>query len=153
METRQATEKDVPEILRMARVMHSKSNYRDLPFDDKVTTETVRQLVRSRSGVVWLAESKEHTMGMIAGQVMRAFFSQEVVASDKVLFVYPQYRGVKFHVADQLLRDFCMWAAELGARRITLSNSAGAPDELFVKKLAQYGFKKAGSVMFMEVGC
>jgi GNAT superfamily N-acetyltransferase len=152
MEIRLATEKDLPTLINMGRVMHEESNFRDLPFDERVTTETLRGLIRSRTGCVWLADSNEHTMGAIGGQLSRAFFSQEAVAEDKFLFVRPQYRGVKLRVTDELLRHFCTWAAENGARRITICNSAGAPDDLFTKKLGRYGFQVAGSVMFMEVG-
>jgi GNAT superfamily N-acetyltransferase len=152
MEIRVATERDMPTLISMARVMHEESNFSPLPFDEKVTTETMRGLIRSRSGVVWLADDKQHTMGAICGQLSRAFFSQEIVAEDKAVFVRPQFRGASFGVVDQLLRKFCMWAAENGARRITICNSAGAPDEQFVHKLGSYNFKRAGSVMFMEVG-
>lgn len=150
MEIKLATEADLGTMLGLARQMHGESNYATLPFDDQVTTETLRAAVRSRLSGVWLAVDKEHTMGFISGQVTRAMFSQEVVAQDKVLFVRPEYRGRGVMV--ELVKAYCLWAAELGARRITISSSAGSEDEPFVRKLSARGFNRAGSVMYMEVG-
>jgi GNAT superfamily N-acetyltransferase len=149
---RVARETDIPAMLALARAMVAESNYANLPFDEQVTTETLRKMVRSRTCGVWLAVDNEDTIGLIAGQVSRATFSQEVVAQDHVLYVQPDYRGSGPTAVDSLLRSFCLWAAEQGARRITLCNSAGAHDAAYVKKLGRYGFKWAGSVMYMEVG-
>jgi GNAT superfamily N-acetyltransferase len=146
---RAARETDIPELIKMAKVMHQESNFASLPFDEQVTTQSFRGSVRAYSGGVWLAVDNEHTIGFMAGQISRAMFSQEAVAQDQALYVHPSHRGKG--VADRLLKQFCLWAAERGARRITVCNSAGAEDERFVRKLNHYGFKRAGSVMFMEV--
>ena len=149
---RVARETDIPAMVALARDMVAESNYANLPFDEKVTTETLRKMVRSRTCGVWLAVDKQHTMGLIAGQVSRATFSQEVVAEDSVVYVGADFRGSELAVVDGMLRAFCLWAAEQGARRITVSNSAGANDAAYVAKLGRYGFKWAGSVMYLEVG-
>lgn len=151
MDIRQATERDIPQLVEMAEAMHAESCFAHMPFSAKVTRETMRALVRARTGVIYLAAIGDEIIGVVAGEISRAMFSQEAVAMDKTVYMKPEYRGGQTDIIGKLLKCFCKWAAELGAVRITVCNSAGAPDDLFVAKLNYYGFKSSGSVMYLEV--
>ena len=148
---RHATEADIAELVRLGFDMHSESNFRDMTYDPELARDHAQKFVDSDNRCFLLAVDSQRTIGFISGQIGRAMFGPEPIASEDLFYVTPADRGAKNGVTVSLLRAFCEWAADMGAVRISLANVAGANDKAFRRLLGTYGFKPAGSVMYLEV--
>ena len=149
---REATVADTPAIVEMGRKLHADSNFSNLSFDPDIAAGHVDRLLTDDDCCLLIAVDSQRTIGFISGEVSRAMFGPEFVATEDLFYVEPDMRGSKRGVSARLLRAFCFWAAERGAARITVANVAGTDDNKFQWLLRTYGFAQAGSVMYVEIG-
>lgn len=148
---RQATEADLPELAELGQQMHNESNFSGLTYDPELAQEYGAKFVDNEDRCFLLAVDSQRTIGFISGQIGRAMFGPELIATEDLLYVVPEERGMKTGVTTELLRRFCLWSAERGAARVSVANVAGANDEAFRRLLGTYGFRPAGTVMYLEV--
>ena len=149
---RPAKDSDIPTLINMGREFHKNSNFSDLEFDPLFIDAHFRRLMSRDACCLLIAVDSSRTIGFISGSASGAMFGPDTIASEDLFYVEPDMRGAKSGVSTELLRAFCHWAADQGAARISIANSAGTDDDKFQRLLETYGFQKAGSVMYVEIG-
>lgn len=145
---RTAEMSDLAEIIKMGREMHSTCNFSHLQFDPRHFGEFVVNLIAGENHEVFLAESDGNVTGALLCSTCPSMISPDLVAYEHAFFVRPAHRSLG--AALKLLRAYREWAVAQGARRINAGNSAGMPDEGYVKLLSREGFTRAGSLMYLN---
>lgn len=128
--------------------MHAESNFKDMPYDIFDVKAFADWVIQDESQAAILAETAEGDLvGMVLCGANRSFYGPAVAAYEHAFYVAPGWRKSGLAVA---LRDaYLAWAASKGARRVAAGNSAGAPDENFVKLWQDAGAQRAGSLMYL----
>ena len=151
-QVRPATEDDVPTLVEMGQKFHADSNFSDLQYDPVFIKRHFYRLLSWTTCCLLIAVDSERTIGFMSGSVSAAMFGPDLIAMEDLFYVEPDMRGSKAGVSHELLRQFCYWAAEQGVARISIINVAGTDDDKFQRLLGTYGFRKAGSAMYLEIG-
>jgi GNAT superfamily N-acetyltransferase len=131
------------DALVVAREIHARSLYRDLPLDEM---KLVRQL-QSCGHLVpdryfRLAVRGQRVLGGFYGCVHRVFFCDELMAKDLGWWVREEARGSS--AAMRLLMDFEDWARAKGARKVGLGQT-GVTDIERTKRLFEHcGYRVTG---------
>jgi GNAT superfamily N-acetyltransferase len=140
---------EVAKLVELGRAMHAESTFKNMDFDRKIAGETILRLMESPTGYMMMAcDENDEPIGGIAALVTQAFFGKDKVASEMAFYVSPDRRGRL--AGARLAQAYVAWAKVMGAKRINAGNSAGMNDELYVRFWTGLGFKRAGSLMYME---
>lgn len=150
MRIRQANDADLPALMALGKDMYLESNYTSVSFsEDKLALIGVQCL----NDPVWIVRVAEHSdgsiIGMFVGYISQFIFSFDLIASDFVLYVKPEYRGTS--AAIRLIAEYVRWAKEREAKIVNIGTTTGvatAETTAFYKKL---GFTQIGAVFRMEV--
>lgn len=131
---------DIPAIISMARDMHAESpRYRTLGFDaEKINALALGLILNPEAGGVLVAEQNGYLVGMLAFYVSEFFFGGDLLASDLVMYVRPQFRGGS--IFPRLVVAFEKWADEFGVKEKQLGVSAGIDSERVVDVLKRMGY-------------
>ena len=106
-----ASESDLPEILRMAELFANESGI-DVPFDSISSEFTARQLMDD--GLLLVGEG-----GMIGGLAYPHFFNAQVIIAQEIFWwVDIEHRGSRLGL--RLFEGFESWARDLGAKHVTM---------------------------------
>lgn len=144
-----AQESDIPALVGMGVHMHQESSFRDMAYCPKETAQFVEACINVDSLDVIIAVSEGEILGFILCSVVKSFFGPDLTAQEFAFYVDPAARATG--VARALLREYIAWARRKGAVRVTVGNSAGAPDEAFVALAESEGFQKTGSITFKDL--
>ena len=147
VEVRQLEEKDVAEVLAMARAMHAESpEYRDMDFSDEKVCRMLRAmcgtLLVPASTCALVAEEGGKLIGMMGGFAVEHFFGHDKTASDYVLYVRPEHR--RGTAAVRLIRQFEKWAIAQGVRTIVPGVTTGTNNEVASGLYAKLGYERNG---------
>lgn len=142
---RPATFEDLAAVISLGEEMHKSSNFKHLEWDARHFGERVVSLITSPDHDIFLAVVDGDVAGGILCGIGPGLSTRNLVAYELGLYVTPDYRRTS--AASQLLRAYVRWSRDRGAKRITAGNSAGAPDEGYVKLLTKSGFERTGSLM------
>lgn len=150
MTIRRATLDDKQALLELGRKMRAESpRFSKLDYSDAKAEQLFMVLLSNPNGVVLLAENDSEIIGMMAGFASEHFFSQQLFATDFVLFIEPDHRGGSS--AMRLIKEFEKWARDLGVVEIVLGIStevhAGRTADLY----ARLGFDQSGITMIKRV--
>ena len=128
------TEEDIPIIYEMCLKFIDESPYREYPRDEhKILSLIASFLSNQKERICILGISNGIPIGIIAGSLSQALFSQQQVASEVMWWVDPEHRG-KTRAALELLGAFEHWAKLVGASFIqmqSLTNEYEIPLERF----------------------
>lgn len=116
-----ATPEDFPDILRMSKAFAEASPYKDFPMTEEKITELILTLLRDKNKtliVLYLQDGKP--VGMIAGMSSEMIFSREIIASEVIWWVDPEFRGGRRSLA--LKEAYEYWAKRIGAKYIQMAN-------------------------------
>ena|SRR5690554_792947 len=146
---RPAEHTDLEQILAMGQAMHKASNFADMEYSAQQFGEFVVELIAAPGNEVFVAEVEGELGGMVLVSLFPSFFGPDLMAAEHLLYVRPGARkhGVGLH----LLYAYTDWAERNGAKRIQAGNSAGMPDESYVKLLSRVGLHRAGSLMYRNL--
>lgn len=133
----------------MGEAMHYSSNFRHLRYDARHFGENIVRILAHPDMDVLLADQDGAPTGGIICGASPGLSSRELCAYEMAFYVTPDRRGQG--AAPRIIKEYVAWAQRKGAARITSGNSAGAPDEGFVKLLSRAGFTRAGSIMYREL--
>ena len=149
---RLATYSDIPTLVELTREHIEASNYAGMRFDPDIMRDTFVRFIDEENRTCLLVEDQDNrTIGYTGGWVGQAMFGPDITANEEIFLVRQDERG-QLVPAKRLVHAFCRWAAGWGAKRITFGNSAGiVRDEAYVRFFERYGFRRAGSIMFLEV--
>lgn len=144
---RHMTEADIPSVVDLLREMHSESpNYRELLYSPRRVAETCREAMANGYAAVYVVDGE--IVGVMGGMVYQPAFSRDLMASDYVLYLKPNNRGI---AAIRLVTDYIRWAKVQGAKIISVGVTAGIDNEYVAKFYEDMGFRKSGVQLMMEV--
>lgn len=141
-------EKHIPGVIGIGRNMHAASTFRTLEYSENHLAGFLRAVIDldHLAGYVWEVEGEVEGVALMG--VVPCFFGPDLVATDFVLYLEPAFRGG--HTAKQLVQACVDWALAAGARRVNMGNSAGTPDPAYVSLLEGEGFRRAGSLLYLD---
>lgn len=144
---REANEHDIPELVALGRQMHGESpRWGVLTFDEARLETTLRSLIGSPMGFVWVAEdSAGEVIGGMVAVVCEHWCSADRVASDLALFMRMDCRG---SIAPaRLLRAYRAWAHEQGAKLVQVGVTTGVHADLTASMMERVGFRRCGVLL------
>ena len=149
MAIRPVMPRDIPNLVKLAQVMHAEGRYKNIPFNAKKLQRYFLGAMASGFVVGFVDEKETGIVGAILGCISDYFFSDDLILEDKGFFVLPEYRKSKSGA--KLLKAWIEAGKKLDVREICLATSsledANALDALCKK----VGLEKIGSVYKMEV--
>lgn len=83
-------------------------------------------------------------IGGFLGVKTAYFFSNEFLACDLGLFVYPEYRNTR--TAVKLVDRFVDWSTRVGCREVNIGSTAQSAGPVYERMLHKRGFKTVGFV-------
>ncbi len=138
---RSAIESDIPDILKMAKTMHSESRFRNFDFNEEKLSSVAISMINSEFGILLVAEDKK-IFGGIMGIVAEHYFGHDKTASDLGLFVNPDKRNSKAVIG--LIKTYISKAKEMGAVDIMISNTTGYEYKSVGRLYEHIGFTQIG---------
>lgn len=142
---RRLEQKDIPEIVKMGRAMHAESSYRVMPFSEAKCRQTIEFIIASENALGLVAE-KDGIVGMFGAQATPHYFSDEVMATDFLLYVKPEFRGSS--VAVRLVNAYVKWAESRGIRFMFAGVTTEIKEsETAVRLYEKFGFRRVGIVL------
>lgn len=150
MSIRVATEKDVPEMVRLSSLMHAESAYSKFNFDAVKLTNNFTFWVKSPDYFVAIAKNDaEETVGGYCGYVTEYFFGKDLIACDLGLFIDPNHRGGM--TAVRLVKAFEDWAKSKGVKEVCPGTTTMVAPERTSRMYELLGYKVVGSIFKKEV--
>ncbi len=131
--------------------MHAESRFCELQLNEvKLRRIFEDQLNNPRVACCLLAESSDgKILGMLVGFVAELFFTDALVAQDRVFFVTPEFRGSS--AAVRLLTGFRKWAQNRGVQELNINMSVAVDMSRFERFMAHMGFTNCGSNFYYRL--
>lgn len=128
---RRATQEDIPSLIPLLHILFSIEE--DFTFDAKKQQKGLALLIEQSSSIVFIAQDKGKTVGMVTGQLLISTAEGNPALVVEDLVVDPHHRNKK--IARSLLDALGSWAMEKGAQRMQLLADINNKDALsFYKK-------------------
>lgn len=142
---------DWPQVLGLARAMHGESRFCEMQLNEgKLRKIFEDQLNTPRVACCLLAESGDgEILGMLVGFVAELFFTDALVAQDRVFFVKPEFRGSSSAV--RLLTGFRKWAQNRGVQELNINMSVAVDMPRFERFMVHMGFTNCGSNFYYHM--
>lgn len=134
MTVRRASQADIPALVRMASVEHSRSRFAAQPFDQNRVAISFDNVARGLTSAVFISER-----GFIAGMVQPNLMNRFSTAYELAWYA-EDGKGL------QLLRTFIAWARSMRAVEVIAHNYAGIADPArFTRAMKRAGFAELGT--------
>jgi GNAT superfamily N-acetyltransferase len=145
---RQITYDDIPTLIEIGRKAHEESEYNVMSFNPDKCMRLCEQIINSPAmlGIVTLKD--DVIAGVIVAAVYPGYFTDELTASDLLVYVLPGYRGTRAFY--RLCIFYITWARLQGAKLIFLRNSTGIEPEKVGKLYERMGFAQVGGIFRKE---
>lgn len=135
-------------------IQQESPNFQDLTFDPDKTEQQLRNMLAHPHWYVCISLAHNALgdpafAGIIIGSVYQKFFSNDLVASDQLLYVVPGYRS-EGH-GQRLLKAFTQWATDAGAKKVFLGTVFGAADTLNADTLYARMGRKVGTLYALDI--
>lgn len=129
----------------MCVAMHAESpEYRDNHFSHDKMEDLLDRCVEYPQLLCLLSVQGDEITGMFIGSLSEFFFGDDLITSDLLCYVKPEYRGSRDGY--QLLKGYMEWSAEIGANVTKLGITTGITEEKTAKLYKKLGFEYSGSV-------
>lgn len=146
---RQAIEADIPALVALGHAMHAESpRFAHLRFNPAKVAAMLARTIPGGGALV--AERDGIIIGTMVGYAVALWFSDDVIASDFVLYLKPEERR-KGRAAFMLVRAFEDWAVAQGAVDIAPSTSTGVDPEGTARFYEKQGYARTGISLFKKV--
>lgn len=140
---RDLTPTDLPDLMRIAEVMHSESVYADYPLNVGRTHYVLETLLATETVFCKGATVDGQLVGVFFGEVNVDIWAEVNVARDVVFYVVPEHRSGGQGV--RLINAFYTWAADR-CDEVVLSVYAGVSNAATSAVLARMGYTDAGTI-------
>ena len=144
MSIRKALKSDVDTVVRMGKLMHGESHFKDLPFEDDTLSNFLNLAITSDEMFFDVFCDDGEIIGTLIGVLAPYVFCSEKNASDIALFVYPDKRGGV--AAARLIKSFECWGYAMGAKQICMGVSTGVRVEQTHRLMVGLGYTHCGGV-------
>lgn len=142
---------DWPQVMKLAQAMHAESRFSKFQLkEEKLRKVFEGQLNNPRVACCLLAENDdEKVVGMLVGYVVELFFTNALIAQDRVFFVLPEFRGSS--AAVRLLTAFRKWAENRGVKELNINMSVAIDMPRFERFMLHMGFTNCGSNFYYRL--
>ena len=120
---RAATEDDRLGLFKLAVDMHAESDFSGFTLDPLKALDGLGAWIHSDKAVMLVAVDGADVVGMLAGQFIEPWFTQELMASEDLFFVRKDKRGGS--LAYRLFKEFVAFSKARGATQIRAGISTG----------------------------
>lgn len=146
---RDMTGADIPEVLKLARLMHDESRFSGVfPFDEHKVHGILAHAIESEAFAAWVADDGDELAGGFVGLATEQWFSTAIVAQDLAMFVRPERRGACVGV--QFVERFKAWARDQGAVAVEIGVNTGVAPGRTGAMLKACGLIEVGTLYSME---
>lgn len=142
---RTATEDDIPEIVRVGRIMHFESRYSRMDYNPEKVADLLRTIIPQ--GLTFMAEDEGETVGMFLGFATEHFFGNDLASYDLVAYTLPERRG---RIGVLLIREYVRRAKALNVKDICIGVTTGIDSERTSRFYEKLGFSRVGGSFVME---
>ena len=143
---RQATEYDIPELVKLGREFVETCT--DYTYNKSSVAETLRAVING-AGVIFISENGARLTGTIGLLSFPLYISGEKVASELFWWVKPKYRkgsaGLKLLIAAE------RWAEEEGCKRIAMISLERSMPERTSALYVRRGYDKTETTYSKEI--
>jgi GNAT superfamily N-acetyltransferase len=140
---------DLPQLLELAREMHSKGVYAAYPMDEARVAYILSHLILIDDAFTYGYQLDDQLIGAFVGEVVQDLWVDVQIGVDHAFYVRESHRGSRAGVL--LLRTFEAWAIEKGADVLRPVVYAGVDNPTVEGLLTRMGYASAGTVHKKEV--
>lgn len=138
---------DFPEINALGSWFQQSSAYSECGWSETKIMVFILQAAESESDVYMRVVEKEGSViGVFLGHVTEYFFSDQKIGQELVMLFHPDERKGILKPVIALLRGFCEFAADRGAREVCVGITSGIAGPGYKKLLNRLGFKDSGVI-------
>lgn len=137
---------DLPALLDLGERMHAESpRFSRLAFSRARLHDTLRGLLDSPAGFLWVAEMNGQVIGGMAGIIGPHWASEDLVATDLALFIDEKQRGGMSTA--RLITEYKRWAHQRGARIVQVGVTTGVQTEQTARLYERLGLARCGLIL------
>ncbi|MFA5401803.1 MAG: GNAT family N-acetyltransferase [Dehalococcoidia bacterium] len=145
---RQITHDDIPKLIEIGLMCHQESEYNIMSFSANKCIALCERIISEPQMLGMVTVKDNETTGVLVAAAIPAYFSDEINASDLLVYVPPEYRGTRaFYL---LCLSYIGWARTKGARLIFLRNTTGIEADKVGRLYERMGFSRVGGIYRME---
>lgn len=137
---------DIPALLDLGARMHAESpRFSRLTFSRTRLHDTLRSLLDSPHGFLWVAEIEGRVIGGMAGLISQHWASEDRVATDLALFIDDRQRGGMSTA--RLVTEYKRWAWKHGAHIVQVGVTTGVQTEQTAQLYERLGLTRCGLIL------
>lgn len=142
---RQATVDDIPALLVLGKRMNNETSYKHVEYAPDRVAATCQLMITS--GFLMVAEKNGEVVGVMMGDVVTPWYTNERMGIDYALYIYPEHRNGL--IAVRLIKKFEEWCIAMGATQIR--PGIGTGDKNVIRLYKSLGFKSVGEWFLKDI--
>ena len=146
----QLMDEDLEQLLTIGEeVVKESPHYRHKKFDrSKLSKVLLATRVHPNKIFITYSKKEGRIEGVILGRISEQYFSDELVASDMVMFVKPEHRGSPLFV--RLFKNFEKWSKDNKATSIVIGHTTGINMDKVQGMYTRLGYNTMGYIFNKE---
>jgi len=136
-------------VMELCWCMHEETGYRKFALNREKAEAFVRRVMDWEDGFVGVAEIEGLVVGVIVGAIQPFWFSDELEASELLLYVAPSSRGG--FVGKRVVELFETWSVARGCSRVVVGISSGDVGDRKGRFMERIGFESIGGLYAKDV--
>lgn len=144
---RRANKDDIQAMVELVIPYLAESSWSRMEYNRNKTADFLEDLMDD-NGFLVVAEREGKIIGGMVGDIVRPWFSDDLMGIEHILYVHPDYRMGR--VPYQLIKAWTQWCIDNGAKQIRPMISSG--NFAAVRLYQAMGFQTVGGAFLMEVG-
>jgi GNAT superfamily N-acetyltransferase len=142
LSVRKAAPNDLLGIFKLVASMHSETDFRHTEFDPEKALGTLAMWIEGEYSEIFISVKDGEITGLLIGNLVRHWYSQDLFAIEKMFYVAPQHRGTR--AAYKLVETFVQWGKDSNSKHITAGIASGS-GEAGARLYERFGLKNLGS--------
>ena len=149
LKARLAWYNDVTDIIKIGKKAHLESpTFKDFEFDEgKVDMMLKHYIVYEFLAVC--NDDDNNIVGFLIGRNTSSFFGDDLVATDNMVYILPEFRG--HGLLKPMIDLFEDWARKHGCKRIDLGVTVGINNDAVCNMYRKLGYKDLGTILSKTV--
>jgi len=146
---REARPEDLGPVMELCWGMHEETGYSRFGLNREKAEAFVSHVMDWGDGFVGVAEEEGLVVGVIVGAIQPFWFSDELEASELLLYVLPSSRGG--FVVKRVVELFEAWSVARGCSRVVVGISSGDYGDRKGRFMERIGFESIGGLYAKDV--
>ena len=146
---REARPEDLGSVMELCWQMHEETAYRKFALNREKAESFVRYVLDWDDGFVGVAGIEGWVVGVIVGAIQPFWFSDELEASELLLYIAPSSRGG--FVGKRVVELFETWSVARGCSRVVVGVSGGVDSDRRGRFMERIGFDSIGGLYAKDV--